>query len=96
LVLAGCSSDKGFGETNTVSSEQLGTAWPLTVDSAKLNCKDGWVSVFVDHEGFRIDDVAGPDDVSKKFLRYWATDASRDSGRRDLAALVSMGEALCD
>lgn len=95
LMLGACSADKGFGEAKKVTSEEFGALWPLTVDSVTLNCDDGWISVFVEGEGFRIDDVTGPGGVDKRFLRYWATDESQDSRRRDVTSLIEEGETLC-
>ncbi|NHC24694.1 hypothetical protein G6553_16130 [Nocardioides sp. IC4_145] len=95
-VLAACSSDKGLGETERVSDDDLGDAWPLTVESALLTCDDGYVLVQVDGNSFRIDGIAGPDDAHPGFRRLWATDPERLDGRKDLSALVDAGRSLCD
>lgn len=100
LLLCACSPDKGFGEAKEISADNYGPAWPLTVSTAQLNkvCGEGdtAVGLIVDGQEFVIDDLDGPADASKAFLRYWAEDASRPSGRMDLSPLAADGRALCD
>ncbi|GGO68273.1 hypothetical protein [Nocardioides deserti] len=95
-VLAACSSDKGLGETERVRSDDLGSAWPLTVDSALLTYDDATVLVQVEGSAFRIDDISGPGDAHSGFRRLWATDPEQRHGRRDLSPLVDAGRSLCD
>lgn len=99
LLLCACSPDKGFGATKEVTAEDYGSAWPLTVDTAKLNkvCEGGRaVSVIVEGQQFVIDDLDSPDDASSAFLRFWAEDPSQASGHKDLSPLVDDGQALCE
>jgi hypothetical protein len=100
LLLCACSPDKGFGEVKEIQADDYGSKWPLTVDTAKLNkvCDEGDTSVGLIVEGheFVIDDLDGPEDASKAFLKYWAEDASQPSGRMDLSPLTADGRSLCD
>lgn len=100
LLLCACSPDKGFGEVKEIRADDYGSTWPLTVDTAKLNkvCGEGdtAVGLIVEGQEFVIDDLDGPEDASKVFLKYWAEDASRPSGRMDLSPLTADGRSLCD
>lgn len=93
LVLCACSPDKGFGETKEVTSDDYGSEWPLTVDTAKLNkvCDEGnsGVALIVEGKTFVISNIASTDDADEGFLRFWAEDSSETSGRKDLAPIVS-------
>lgn len=95
-LLGACSADKGFGETQEVTATDYGSAWPLTVDSALLNCdENGSISVQVQGAAFRIDDITDPQDVPSGFLRIWATDPAQASGRKELKPLLEHGRSLC-
>jgi hypothetical protein len=99
LVLCACSPDKGFGETKEVTADDYGSAWPLTVDTAKVNkvCDgDAAVAVVVDGKTFVISGLDKPDAANSGFLDYWLKDESQESGRKDLAPLVAEGESLCE
>lgn len=99
LLLCGCSPDKGFGEAKDVTADEYRDARPLTVDAATLNrvCEgDLPVGLIVEGEEFTISDLGDPAEADKAFLRYWAQDQSRPSGRKDLSPLVDDGLALCD
>src|SRR4051812_16572706 len=44
-----CSPDKGFGNTEDVSADEYGAAWPLTTATAKVGCSEvGRLSVTVE------------------------------------------------
>jgi len=99
LIVTACSPDKGFGETTELSASDFGSAWPLTVSTAKVNkiCDDDTsVALMVDGETFVISGVVVAADADSAFVKYWLEDNASESGRKDLTPLVAEGEALCD
>ena len=66
-VSACASPDKGLGETGEVHRSDLGSEWPLTVDSALLACNEGVVSVQVEARTDVIDRTTGTRSVSSRF-----------------------------
>ncbi len=96
IFVSACGSpDKGFGETSEVHRSDVGSGWPLTVDSVLLTCQEGVVSVQVDGRTDAIDRTTGTRGVSSSFVEIWSPDPSQPQGRMSLEPLVEHGEALC-
>lgn len=96
-LLSACGSpDEAFSETTTVHRSDLGTAWPLTVDSVPLACNNGVVAVHIADHVTIIDSDTGGRGTSSKFTNIWATDDSQPDGRMDLQPLIEHGQTLCD
>lgn len=96
-LLSACGSpNEAFSETTTVDRSDLGTAWPLTVDSVPLACSNGVVAVTVADQVTVIDADTGGRGTSRTFTDIWATDDSRPDGRMDLQPLIEHGRTLCD
>lgn len=96
-LLSACSSpDSGFDDTTTVERSDLGSTWPLTVDSALLACNNGVVALHVDSRVTIIDQDTSMRGVSSKFIDIWARDESQPDGRMDLTPLMEHGQTLCD
>ncbi|CAB4933852.1 unannotated protein [freshwater metagenome] len=96
ILLSACGApDKGFGETSEVHRSDVGSGWPLTVDSVLLTCQEGFVSVQVDGRTDAIDRTTGTRGVSTSFAEVWSPDPSQPYGRMSLAPLVEHGEGLC-
>lgn len=93
----GCSApDSGFDDTTTVERADLGSTWPLTVDSALLACNNGVVAINVAGRVTIIDQDTRMRGVSGKFIDIWARDESEPTGRMDLTPLMEYGQTLCD
>ena len=96
LAVSACGApDKGFGETSEVHRSDVGSGWPLTVDSVLLTCQEGVVSVQVDGNTDVIDRTTGARGLSSTFVEVWSPDPSQPQGRMSLEPLVERGEALC-
>ncbi len=96
LSVGACGSPgKGFGETSEVHRSDVGSGWPLTVDSVLLTCHEGVVSVQVDGRTDMIDRTTGTRQMSSTFVEVWWPDPSQPQGRMSLEPLVEHGEALC-
>lgn len=96
-LLSACGSpDEVFSETSTVHRSDLGTAWPLTVDSVPLACSNGVVAVHIADRVTIIDNDTGGRGTSSTFTDVWATDDSQPDGRMDLQPLIEHGQTLCD
>ncbi|SFB41799.1 Protein of unknown function [Nocardioides alpinus] len=96
-LLSACGSpNEAFSETTTVHRSDVGTAWPLTVDSVPLACDSGVVAVRVADHVTIIDNDTGGRGTSTTFTKIWATDDSRPDGRMDLQPLIEYGQTLCD
>lgn len=96
-LLSACGSpNEAFSETTTVHRSDVGTAWPLTVDSVPLACNNGVVAVHIADDVTIIDNDTGGRGTSSKFTRIWATDDSQPDGRMDLQPLIEHGQTLCD
>ncbi len=80
-LLCSCSPEKGFGESKEVSAGDYGSTWPLTVDSALLNCNEDFVLVQVVGHAFRIDGLTDPQHAHRKFLRLWGVFPDDGVGR---------------
>ena len=87
--------DKGFGETSEVHRSDVGSGWPLTVDSVLLGCQEGVVSVQVGGRTDVIDRTTGTRGVSSSLVEVWSADPSQPQGRMSLEPLVEYGEGLC-
>lgn len=97
LVLCGCSSDKGFGTTEEVTADDYGSAWPLTVDSAKLTCSEvGSLSITVDGQTFALDPEPYPAAIHPNLGRALIPAPSSPNGYKDLAPLLEDAGALCE
>jgi len=96
LLLAACSSDKGFGETTEVTADDFGSDWPLTADTAKLTCSEvGTLSITVDGWTFVLDREPFPTDIDANFQLALATDPSSPNGYTDLSPLIEGADELC-
>jgi hypothetical protein len=67
-LASACSADKGFGNTEAVSADDYGAAWPLTTATAKVTCSEnGQLSVTADGTTYELDadrsDVKRPHDT---------------------------------
>ena len=97
LLMGACSPDKGFGPSEEVHADDYGTDWPLTVDSALLNCAPGGgLLIQIDGRAFGLDDGITDENVPPKFERVWATDPSRGNAHKDLSPLINDAQALCE
>ncbi|WP_210649007.1 DUF2511 domain-containing protein [Nocardioides sp. SYSU D00065] len=95
--LGACSSpDKGFGESEEIGRSELGSEWPLNVDSALLTCLEGDVSVTIAGRTDYIDTDVELQDLSRRFRRAWSHDPLRPDSRMSLRPLVDRGKSLCD
>lgn len=95
-VTLACSPDKGFGASRAVDAEDYGAAWPLTVETAVLNCSpEGLLLIQVDGRSFDLE-ASGIGDAHPAFRRVWAEDPKRSNQRRDLGALVEDARELCE
>lgn len=96
-LLSACSApDEAFDDTTTVERSDVGSGWPLTVDSAPLACSNGVVAVHVGGRVTIIDQDTGGRGVSTKFTEIWARDESQPNGFMDLTPLMDYGQTLCD
>ena len=96
-LLSACSGpDKAFASTTTVERSDLGSTWPLTMDSALLACSNGVVAVHVAGRVTIINQQTDGRGTSSKFIEIWARDESQPTGFMDLTPLMEYGQTLCD
>ena len=94
-LLSACSPDKGFGESQDVSRDDYGSAWPLTADRAVLTCAPEG-DLFITIEGYTVDlEVSSEADADRALLRSWAEQADGAGERMDLSPLVEDARDLC-
>jgi hypothetical protein len=97
LSVSACGSpDKGFGESREVHRSDVGSGWPLNVESVLLTCSEGVVSVQFEGRTDVIDRTTGTRGVSSRFVDVWSPDSSQPNGRMSLEPLVEHGESLCE
>lgn len=96
LLLGACSPDKGFGPAEEVEADDYGSDWPLTVDSALVNCgPGGGLLIQIDGRSFGLAGITD-ENVPPAFERVWASDPSRGDAHMDLSPLVEDARALCE
>jgi hypothetical protein len=94
-LLLACSPDKGFGESQDVSRDDHGSAWPLTVDKAVLTCSPEG-DLFITIEGYTVDlEASSEADADRALLRSWEEQADGTGERMDLSPLVEDARDLC-
>jgi hypothetical protein len=95
VAVMACSPDKGF-KTRTVTADDYGDAWPLTVERAVIACEPGDVpTVTVDGRTFRLDDET-PETAEPQLCRIWADSSAEKNGKKDMTVLREDALALCD
>lgn len=95
-LASACSPDKGFGEAREVRLDDYGADWPLTVETALLNCTpEGGLLVQIEGHAFELD-VRTVEDAHPGFRRVWAkAPDARGDERMNLAPLVEDARELC-
>jgi len=98
-VTVACSlgdGDKGFGESREVDAQDYGATWPLTVETALLNCSpEGDLFLQADGHAFSL----GPmtvEDAEPALRRVWAENPDKSEERMDLAPLIEDARELCE
>lgn len=91
-----CSPDKGFGESREVGAKDYGAKWPLTVETALLNCTPaGDLLIQIEGRAFGLE-ATTVRDADPAFRRVWAENPDMSDERMDLAPLIEDARDLCD
>jgi hypothetical protein len=97
VLLAGCGA--GNGHERTISRTDLGTKWPLTVESGTLRCEGsggvGDVTFSATGKTYWVNGTAKATERYADFSEIWADDPSVSGLKINAGALTDAGLQLC-